>query len=217
MVMNGPIKQSKLTGIDEKEFSELKQLFDRLDTSGDNLVELSELEVGLNEIGYDVTGNESEQLLAKLDTSGDGVVELNEFLAALVNWESVEKSESYPSWVKRAFDLLDEDNSGLLDANEVANFVVGNAEEIDISDESNEAVRRNALIRACIAEADGDGDGQIDVEEFASLLQMDPSDGLDQYDWRFSQGGSYDDSFDESMDEEKIVSENNNNNTIVEV
>jgi hypothetical protein len=46
---------------------------------------------------------------------------------------------------------------------------------------------------------------------------MDPSDGLDQYDWRFSQGGSYDDSFDESMDEEKIVSENNNNNTIVEV
>ena len=117
MVVNGPIKQSKLTGIDEKEFLELKQLFDRLDTSGDNLVELSELEVGLNEIGYDVTGNESEQLLAKLDTSGDGVVELNEFLAALVDWESVEKSESYPSWVKRAFDLLDEDDSGLLDAN----------------------------------------------------------------------------------------------------
>ena len=200
MVVNGPIKQSKLTGIDEKEFSELKQLFDRLDTSGDNLVELSELEVGLNKIGYDVTGNESEQLLAKLDTSGDGVVELNEFLAALVNWESVEKSESYPSWVKRAFDLLDEDNSGLLDANEVANFVVGNTEEIDISDESNEAVRRNALIRACIAEADGDGDGQIDVEEFASLLQMDPSDGLDQYDWRFSQDGSYDDSFDDGAD-----------------
>ena len=26
MVVNGPIKQSKLTGIDEKEFSELKQL-----------------------------------------------------------------------------------------------------------------------------------------------------------------------------------------------
>ena len=47
MVVNGPIKQSKLTGIDEKEFLELKQLFDRLDTSGDNLVELSELEVGL--------------------------------------------------------------------------------------------------------------------------------------------------------------------------
>ena len=217
MVVNGPIKQSKLTGIDEKEFLELKQLFDRLDTSGDNLVELSELEVGLNEIGYDVTGNESEQLLAKLDTSGDGVVELNEFLAALVDWESVEKSESYPSWVKRAFDLLDEDDSGLLDANEVANFVVGDADDIDFSDENNESVRRNALIRACIAEADGDGDGQIDVEEFASLLQMDPSDGLDQYDWRFSQGGSYDDSFDESMDEEKIVSENNNNNTIVEV
>jgi calcium-dependent protein kinase len=214
IVVNGPIKQSKLTGIDEKEFLELKQLFDRLDTSGDNLVELSELEVGLNEIGYDVTGNESEQLLAKLDTSGDGVVELNEFLAALVDWESVEKSESYPSWVKRAFDLLDEDDSGLLDANEVANFVVGDADDIDLSDENNEAVRRNALIRACIAEADGDGDGQIDVEEFASLLQMDPSDGLDQYDWRFSQGGSYDDSFDDSVDENTKIAENN---TIVEV
>ena len=41
MVVNGPIKQLKPTGIDEKEFSELKQLFDRLDTSGDNLVELA--------------------------------------------------------------------------------------------------------------------------------------------------------------------------------
>jgi len=202
LVVNGPIKRSTLTGIDEKEFLELKQLFDRLDTSGDNLVELSELEVGLNKIGYDVTGKESEQLLAKLDTSGDGVVELNEFLAALVDWESVEKSESYPSWVKRAFNLLDEDNSGLLDANEVANFVVGDvADESD--DEDSESVRRNALIRACIAEADGDGDGQIDVEEFASLLQMDPSDGLDQYDWRFNLGGgSYDDSKDEADDME---------------
>ena len=28
---------------------------------------------------------------------------------------------------------------------------------------------------------------------------MDPSDGLDQYDWRFSQDGSYDDSFDDGM------------------
>ena len=214
MVVNGPIKQSKLTGIDEKEFSELKQLFDRLDTSGDNLVELSELEVGLNEIGYDVTGNESEQLLAKLDTSGDGVVELNEFLAALVNWESVEKSESYPSWVKRAFDLLDEDNSGLLDANEVANFVVGNAEDIDFSDENNESVRRNALIRACIAEPTATAMVRR-RRRFASLLQMDPGGNRPV-------GGGF-----PKAEVTTILStrhgrgensfENNNNNTIVEV
>ena len=35
-------------------------------------------------------------------------------------------------------------------------------------------------------EADTDGDGLIDFEEFVSLLQMDPTDQLDAYEWRVS-------------------------------
>jgi calcium-dependent protein kinase len=156
---------------------ELKELFAKLDTSGDNMVELSELEVGLREIGYDVTGKESKQLLGSLDTSGDGLIDVNEFLAALLDWEKFEKTQMYPQWVERAFQILDVDGSGQIDAEEVAQLI------FEESAEENSSVRAS-IVKACISEADVDGNGKIDKDEFASLLQADPMDDLDQYDSR---------------------------------
>ena len=155
----------------------LKELFAKLDTSGDNMVELSELEVGLREIGYDVTGKESKQLLGSLDTSGDGLIDVNEFIAALLDWEKIEKTSEYPKWVERAFKILDKDSSGQIDAEEVAQLI------FEETTESNDSVRAS-VVKECIKEADIDGNGKIDMAEFASLLQADPMDDLDQYDSR---------------------------------
>ena len=141
------------------------------------MVELSELEVGLREIGYDVTGKESKQLLGSLDTSGDGLIDVNEFLAALLDWEKFEKTQMYPQWVERAFQILDVDGSGQIDAEEVAQLI------FEESAEENSSVRAS-IVKACISEADVDGNGKIDKDEFASLLQADPMDDLDQYDSR---------------------------------
>jgi calcium-dependent protein kinase len=141
------------------------------------MVELGELEVGLREIGYDVTGRESKQLLGSLDTSGDGLIDVNEFIAALLDWEKIEQTSEYPKWVERAFNILDKDNSGQIDAEEVAQLI------FEESSESNDSVRA-AIVKACIREADIDGNGKIDMDEFASLLQADPTDDLDQYDSR---------------------------------
>ena len=163
----------------------LKKLFEKLDTSGDNMVELVELEVGLREIGYDVTGKESKQLLGSLDTSGDGLIDVNEFTAALLDWEKIEKTSDYPKWVERAFKVLDKDGSGEIDADEVAELIFEDWEE------DNDSVR-TSIIRACIREADKDGNGQIDLEEFAGLLQSDPSDDLDQYDSRIASSFDFD-------------------------
>ena len=41
-------------------------------------------------------------------------------------------------------------------------------------------------VRELFDAADTDGDGLIDFEEFVSLLQMDPTDQLDAYEWRVS-------------------------------
>jgi calcium-dependent protein kinase len=167
----------KTMSVKNADVQELKELFNKLDTSGDNMVELSELEVGLREIGYDVTGKESKQLLGSLDTSGDGLIDVNEFLAALLDWEKFEKTSAYPRWVERAFKILDKDNSGLIDAEEVASLI------FEEGGEQNDSVRAS-IVKACISEADIDGNGKIDMDEFASLLQADPTDDLDQYDSR---------------------------------
>ena len=65
---------------------EFLELFQLLDTSGDDLVEPAELEAGLKRVGYDITPDECKQILEQLDTTNDGAIDVNEFLAALVDW-----------------------------------------------------------------------------------------------------------------------------------
>ena len=103
-----------------------------------------------------------------------------------MDWEKIEQTSEYPKWVKRAFNILDKDNSGQIDAEEVAQLI------FEESSESNDSVRA-AIVKACIREADIDGNGKIDMDEFASLLQADPTDDLDQYDSReISASSSFD-------------------------
>jgi calcium-dependent protein kinase len=159
--------------------SEFLELFDLLDTSGDALVEPEELEAGLRKVGYSITADECAQLLAQLDTTNDGFIDVNEFLAALVDWEALEKSSTeYPNWVAQAFNMLDKDGNGTIDAEEVAELVFMNGDEGELTAEAKKTVA------ACIVEADTDGDGLIDLDEFITLLQMDPTDQLDAYEWR---------------------------------
>ena len=165
-------QERELTG----EFLELFQL---LDTSGDDLVEPEELEAGLKKVGYDITPDECKQILDQLDTTNDGAIDVNEFLAALVDWEALERSSTeYPNWVRQAFDMMDKDGNGTIDAGEVAELVFMNDDEGVLTSEAKK------VVAACIQEADTDGDGLIDLEEFISLLQMDPTDKLDAYEWR---------------------------------
>ena len=44
-------------------------------------------------------------------------------------------------------------------------------------------------VASCIQEADTDGDGLIDFDEFVALLQMDPTDALEAYEWRVDSSG----------------------------
>ena len=176
------VSDSPVSGVLAEELertSEFLELFDLLDTSGDSLVEPEELEAGLRRVGYSITADECAQLLAQLDTTNDGFIDVNEFLAALVDWEALEKSSTeYPNWVAQAFEMLDKDGSGTIDAEEVAELVFMNGDEGELTAEAKK------IVAACIVEADTDGDGLIDLDEFITLLQMDPTDQLDAYEWR---------------------------------
>jgi len=164
------------------------ELFDLLDTSGDKLVEPEELEAGLRKVGYTISTDECKQLLEQLDTTNDGFIDVNEFLAALVDWESLERSSTeYPNWVKRAFDMLDKDGNGTIDAEEVAELVFMNDDDDDEGRTLTAEARK--AVASCIQEADTDGDGLIDFDEFVALLQMDPTDALEAYEWRVDSSG----------------------------
>jgi len=191
-------KQRELT-------AEFLDLFSLLDTSGDSLVEPAELEAGLRRAGYEISPEECRQLLEQLDTTNDGCIDVNEFLAALVDWEALERSSSeYPNWVAQAFDMLDKDGNGTIDANEVAELVFINMSEEDKKSDKPFNAEAKKVVAECILEADTDGDGNISLEEFVKLLQMDPTDQLDHYEWRTNKSGSSMDSMGASADRDKV-------------
>ena len=74
--------------------------------------------------------------------------------------------------------MLDKDGNGTIDAEEVAELVFMNAPDGELTAEAKK------VVASCIKEADTDGDGLIDLDEFITLLQMDPTDQLDAYEWR---------------------------------
>ena len=46
--------------------------------------------------------------------------------------------------------------------------------------DEGESPEAKKTVAACIVEADTDGDGLIDLDEFITLLQMDPTDQLER-------------------------------------
>ena len=105
-----------------------------------------------------------------------------------MDWEALERSSTeYPNWVKRAFDMLDKDGNGTIDAEEVAELVFMNDDDDDEGRTLTAEARK--AVASCIQEADTDGDGLIDFDEFVALLQMDPTDALEAYEWRVDSSG----------------------------
>lgn len=140
-----------MTSNDDKEIQDLKRHFQQLDKNGDGILERDELLKGLKEM--DISDDmDIEKLIDAIDIDGNGEIEQTEFLAAMIDHktysENIEK-------VRMAFQMLDTDNSGYLDAEEI--------QEI-IGEENKE------LVDDIMNLLDDNDDGKISFEEFLHLM-----------------------------------------------
>lgn len=111
--------------------------------------------------------------MAALDTDRSGSVEAPEFVAALIDWHELQRVEgkTFTEWVLAAFDLIDTDRNGLVDAIDVDKMIGG--------------VPPGYSVHDILREADQDGDGKIDREEFLYLVESsNEEDNLGAYDAR---------------------------------
>lgn len=156
-----------------EELSELQSLFKRFDIGNSGSLSLKELADGLRRSGYRVTQQEAEQLMLTLDTDRSGSVSNAEFIAALIDWHDLQEIDfkMFTEWVNTAFELIDADSDGLVDALDVESMIGGSAPP---------GYRMSDII----AEADKDGDGMIDRAEFLRLVNVDHGDVLEAYDAR---------------------------------
>lgn len=141
-----------LTSVEETET--LRKTFIALDKNHDGVLSMEELEQGYASLGLLGDLNLSE-IMASCDSDGNGFIDYSEFLTAGLNW----KKSLSNARLQAAFDAFDLDHSGYITVDEIKQMMGGLNE--NVTDEIWEGMLR---------EADENGDGMIDLQEFKNLM-----------------------------------------------
>ncbi|XP_052764533.1 neo-calmodulin-like isoform X6 [Mya arenaria] len=140
---------------------EIRELFRLFDTNNDRSISVQELGKAMRFLGMSPTQQEIADAMRALDTNRNGRIEFKEF-HALMQAEMAKLNESditnNQETVRSAFRLFDKDGNGYIDQKElrVAMKKLGEA----LTDKELEDMMK---------QADVDGDGQINYEEFVKI------------------------------------------------
>jgi Ca2+-binding EF-hand superfamily protein len=147
-------RQVELT---EEQKQEIKEAFDLFDTDGSETIDAKELKVAMRALGFEPKKQEIRKMINDIDRDGSGTIDFQEFLGMMTSKMSERDSREE---ILKAFRLFDDDNTGKITLNNLRRV----AKEIgeNMTDEE---------LREMIDEADRDGDGEIDQEEFLRIMK----------------------------------------------
>jgi len=149
------------TQLPKKDIEELRLYFKSLDKNGDGTISRKELTEGLQSQAKALPGMNPKELdkLMAIDSDGSGSIDYTEFLAAAIDRQTYQQRDVIWS----AFRTFDIDGNGKINKQELKNIMESNANQ----------VLDEAKLKALITEADKDGDGLIDFEEFMAMMTED--------------------------------------------
>eukprot|EP00092_Neocalanus_flemingeri_P004647 GFUD01005010.1.p1 GENE.GFUD01005010.1~~GFUD01005010.1.p1 ORF type:complete len:152 (-),score=59.50 GFUD01005010.1:291-746(-) len=142
--------------LDQLKNAEFKEAFDEFDTDGSGTISPEELLGVLRAMGQNPTEDELLNLVMEVDIDGNGTIEFDEFLSMMKQKASEQDEEAD---LREAFKIFDRDKDGFISMKElkkVANMLgtMLTPEELD----------------EFMAEADADGNGKLDYDEFVKML-----------------------------------------------
>ena len=166
----GNAKQQK-SGLDDEQMEELKEAFNLFDTEGKGVIDVRELKAAFRALGFQVKKAEIRQMFIDMDKDlGSANVTLDEFVdmvsPRMLNRDSREE-------IMKVFSLFDDDNSGAISFKNLKRVAMELGE--NLTDEE---------LQEMIDEADRDGDGVINEEEFYRVMRKreNPLDEIDSDD-----------------------------------
>ena len=140
----------------DEEIKQLKQMFLEIDENGDGVLTKDELHRGLVKVyGETLTKEASDEIFEKIDTDGNGTISYDEFIKASADEKNILNEEK----LKLAYKLFDKNGDGNIEACEIKE-VLGSINDTD-----------DNLWEQLIKEADLDGNGLIDYEEFKVMMK----------------------------------------------
>jgi len=133
----------------------LKEAFALFDADHDGEITVHELGRVMRNHGLNPTNEELKDMIRNVDKNSNGAIDFNEFIEMMVRKEAKVEED-----VMHAFRVFDRDGDGYISVEELR-LTMNNLGE-PLTDQE---------VRSMIEEADLDGDGRINFQEFARLMQ----------------------------------------------
>ncbi|CRH03075.1 centrin-1, putative [Plasmodium relictum] len=149
--------RNKRNELNEEQKLEIKEAFDLFDTNGTGRIDAKELKVAMRALGFEPKKEDIRKIIADVDKDGSGTIDFNDFLDIM----TIKMSERDPKEeILKAFRLFDDDETGKISFKNLKRVAKELGE--NITDEE---------IQEMIDEADRDGDGEINEEEFMRIMK----------------------------------------------
>ncbi|XP_053431415.1 calmodulin-like protein 6 [Nycticebus coucang] len=149
-----PLQTERLSAEQIKEY---KGVFEMFDEEGNGEVKMGELECLMSLLGINPTKSELGSMAKDVDSDNKGFFNCDGFLALMGIYH--EKAQNQESELRAAFRVFDKEGKGYIDWNTLK-YVLMNAGEPLNEVEAEQMMK----------EADKDGDGTIDYEEFVAMM-----------------------------------------------
>ncbi|KAF0889338.1 hypothetical protein E2562_023641 [Oryza meyeriana var. granulata] len=151
----------------QEQVAEFREAFSFFDKDGDGCITLEELDTVIRSLGQTPTREELTEMIRDVDADGNGTIEFAEFLALMARKASLGGGDGADGEgdadeeLREAFKVFDKDKDGLISAAELRHVMISLGEKL--TDEEVEQM---------IREADLDGDGQVNFDEFVRMMML---------------------------------------------
>ncbi|KAM5222004.1 centrin-1 [Ctenodactylus gundi] len=141
----------------EEQKQEVREAFDLFDSDGSGTIDVKELKVALRALGFEPRKEEMKKMISEVDKEGAGKISFNDFLAVMTQKMADKDTKEE---ILKAFRLFDDDKTGKISFKNLKRV----AQELgeNLTDEE---------LQEMIDEADRDGDGEVNEEEFLRIMK----------------------------------------------
>eukprot|EP01084_Bolivina_argentea_P238197 400185_1 len=143
-------------GLSEEEIEEIREAFNLFDTDGSGTIDPKELKATMQSLGFEAKNQTIYQMISDIDKDGSGSIDFEEFLDMMTAKMSDKDTKED---IQKVFNLFDDDHTGKISLRNLKR----------VAKELGETMSDAELLEM-IERADTDEDGEIDPEEFYSIM-----------------------------------------------
>ena len=143
--------------LSDEQRQEIKEAFELFDTDKTGTIDYHELKVAMRALGFEPKKEEVKKMIAEVDREGKGVIEFGDFME-LMTGKIAERDPREE--ILKAFRLFDDDGTGKISLRNLKR----------VARELGETMTDEQL-QEMIEEADRDGDGEINEQEFIRIMK----------------------------------------------